>query len=63
MRSDIVNHKEKCKHENCELGFIWGKVRAVTWETASQITLRNCSKKVRGNKGDHILFILVKEGM
>ena len=98
MRSDIVNHKEKCKHENCELDFVWGKVRTsptrwtwvwvnsgswwwtgrpavlqlmgsqrvghdwvtelrtVAWETASQITLRSCSEKVRGKKDDHIFY-------
>ena len=29
-----------------ELGFIWGKMRTIAWDIASQIALRNCSKEV-----------------
>ena len=28
--------------------FIWGKMRTVAWETASQIALRECSKAAIG---------------
>ena len=27
--------------------FIWGKIRAVAWETATQIALRDCPKEVK----------------
>ena len=32
------------------------ELRTVAWETASQITLRSCSEKVRGKKDDHIFY-------
>ena len=38
--------KKKAQHESCELSFIWGKMRTIARETASQIELRNCSKEV-----------------
>ena len=40
----FVNLNTPCK--NCESNFIWGKMRTITWETAPQIALRNCSKDV-----------------
>ena len=33
---------------NCNLSFIWGKMRTAAWETAPQIALRNSSKETRG---------------
>ena len=35
--------KNKAQRESCDLSFIWGKMRTIAWETASQIVLRNCS--------------------
>ena len=34
--------------EICQLSFIWGKMRTAVQETASQRTLRNCSKETVG---------------
>ena len=30
--------------------FIWGKMRTIAQEIASQIALRNCSKELRGSQ-------------
>ena len=38
--------KKNAQHENCELRFIWGKMRTAVQETEAQIALRNCSKEV-----------------
>ena len=51
--------EKNAQHVSCELSFIWGKMRTIAWETASQITLRNCSKEVAGEVS--IYVILVKE--
>ena len=41
--------------ENCELNFIWGKMRTVAQETASQIALRNySSSKEAVREGQYI---------
>ena len=48
----FVDWKKKVQRESCELSFIWGKVRTIAWETAFQITLRNCSKEVSGGGQD-----------
>ena len=37
---------KNARHENCELHFIWGKMKTLAQETAFQIALRNCSKEV-----------------
>ena len=42
----ICRPKNNAQHENCELRFIWGKMRTVAQETEPQIALRNCSKEV-----------------
>ena len=45
MFNDYVQwKKKKAQHESCELSFIWGKMRTIAQETASQMALRNCSK-------------------
>ena len=51
----FVNLNTPCK--NCESNFIWGKMRTITWETAPQIALRNCSKGATGKA--HMYVILV----
>ena len=50
--------KKKVQCESCELSFIWGKMRTIAQEIASQRALRNCSKEVVGEVS--ILVILVK---
>lgn len=40
--------KKKAQHENCELSFICGIMRTVSWETGFQIALRNYPKEVGG---------------
>ena len=37
--------------------FIWGKIRAVAWETATQIALRDCSKEVKRGARIHRSFV------
>ena len=32
-------------HESCALSFIWGKMKTVAWEIASQVALRDLSKE------------------
>ena len=34
--------------ESCESSYNWGKMRTITWETAFQIALRDCSKELSG---------------
>ena len=34
--------KREAQRENCELSFIWGKMRTAAQETAAQIVLRDC---------------------
>ena len=42
---------KNARHENCELYFIWGKMKTLAQETAFQIALRNCSKEVGAGWG------------
>ena len=44
----VKKKKKKAQCESCELSFIWGKMRTIAPETASQITPRNCSREVGG---------------
>ena len=44
----IVLTKKDVLLENCELSFIWGKIRTAAREAASQIALRDCSKQAVG---------------
>lgn len=32
------------QHESCEFSFLWGKMRTIAQETASQLVLRNCQR-------------------
>ena len=52
----IVNLKN-AQHESCKLSFIWGKMRTAAWETAPQITLRNCSKEAVGEVGIYVIYM------
>ena len=56
----LSTEKKKKKHSMrvVELNFIWGNMMTVTWETAPQATLRNCSKDIGGK--ERIYVILVK---
>ena len=42
----IISDLKNAKCESFKLSFIWRKMRTVTWETAFQIALRNCSKQL-----------------
>ena len=46
--SFTVSTKKDVRLENCELSFIWGKMRTTAWEAASQIALRDFSKVAMG---------------
>ena len=37
--------KKNSQRGSCKLSFIWGQMRMLAWETASQIPLRNFSKE------------------
>ena len=43
-----LSGKTDTQFERCQLSFIWGKMRTAVQETASQRTLRNCSKETVG---------------
>lgn len=38
------------QHVSCELSFIWGEMRTIAWEMASQVALRNSSEEAGGGK-------------
>ena len=42
--------KKDVQLENCELSFIWGKLRTAAQEAASQRALRDCSKAAVGER-------------
>ena len=42
--------KKDVQLENCELSFIWGKMRTAAREAASRIALRDCSKVAVGGR-------------
>ena len=64
VRGPEWGHRSQCglkkipHRESCELSFICGKMRTVVRETASQLALRNCSKK--DMRSVSIYVILVK---
>ena len=43
-----LSTKKDVQLENCELSFIWGKMRTAAQEAAFQIALRDCSKAAVG---------------
>ena len=55
----LATEKTNKKHSMrvVELNFIWSNMMTATWETAPQVTLRNCHKDLRGKR---IYVILVK---
>jgi len=44
----MLMKKKKAQCESCELSFIWGQIRTIAQETASQIPLRKCPEEVAG---------------
>ena len=55
VSTKIINKKSTIGIEN---NFIWVKLRTIAWETASQITLRNCSREawLTSNKSQIFCF-------
>ena len=51
-----LSAKTDAQFERCELNFIWGKMRTEAQETASQRTLRNCSKQTVG-EGQYVTLV------
>ena len=39
-----------------KLSFSGGKLKTITWETVSQIALRNCSEEVRGEVCIYVIW-------
>ena len=42
--------KKHAQCESCASSFIWGKTRTITWETAFQRALWNCSREAEGSQ-------------
>ena len=40
---ELSTENKNAPCQSCELSFIWGRLRTIAQETASQIVLRNCS--------------------
>ena len=53
----LSTEKKKAQRESCELSFIWGKMRTIARETASQIALRNCSEEVGGKVSIYVILV------
>ena len=51
-----LSGKTDAQFERCQLSFIWGKMRTAAQETASQRTLRNCSKQTVG-EGQYVTLV------
>ena len=49
---------KNAQHENCELNFIWDKMRAIDQGTAFHIALRNCSKEVGGKVSKYVILVM-----
>ena len=47
----VYVEKKNVQPNNGELSFIWGKMKTIARETASQITVRNCSEEVGRGHG------------
>ena len=45
------------QRESCELSFIWGKMRTIAQETASQLALSNCSKEVGVKVSIYVILV------
>jgi len=54
----MADLQNKPQHESGKLSFIWGKMKTIAQDTASQVAPRNCSKEVE--KKVSIDVILVK---
>ena len=52
-----VGCKKEAQCESCGPSFIWSKIRTIAWETASQIALRNCSKRQGGKVSVHVTLV------
>lgn len=44
-----MSTEKNAQHESCQLSLMWGKMRTIGWETASQKALGNCSAGVEGD--------------
>ena len=53
----VLTKKKHAQHKRCELSFIWGKMRTIAWETASQIVLRNYPKKVVRKVSIYVILV------
>ena len=51
---------EKMHWKNCELSFIWGKMRTIAWETASQIALRYWLWRYSGKRSVLCMVLLTR---
>ena len=52
-----MSTKKDAQLERCKLSFIWGKMRTIAQETASQIALRNCSKEVKRKVSIYVILV------
>ena len=52
-----VGCKKEAQCDSCGSSFIWGKMRTIAWETASQIALRNSSREVGRRSVLHMILV------
>ena len=52
-----LKKKKKVQHEGCELNFIWGKMKTIAWETASQRALRDCWEEAGLEVSMYVIFV------
>ena len=48
--------KKKAQCESCKLSSICGKMRTISWETAFQRALRNCSRELGGKVSKYVIL-------
>ena len=53
----MANLKNKPQHENGKLSFIWGKMKTIAQDTASQTAPRNCSKEAEEKVSTEVISV------
>ena len=46
-----LSTEKNAQGKSCEVKFFGGKLKTITWETVSQVALRNCSEELRRKPG------------
>ena len=51
-----MSTEKNAQGKSCEVKFFGGKLKTITWETVSQVALRNCSEEVRGEVCIYVIW-------